>query len=252
MDLNTIYNVDCLEGMKMIPDGYVDLIVTDLPYGVTRNHWDCVIPIEPLWEQYKRIIKENGAIILFGSGMFTADLMESNKPMWRYNLIWDKRQPTGFLNAKRMPLRVHEDILVFYKKPPTYNPQKRKAIRKQAARKNGIQSGNYGEYGNTVYDSCERYPTSIISMKKDTQKTKGTPFKFPTQKPVQLIRYLIETYSNKGEIVLDSCMGSGTTAIAAIDTGRKYIGFEIDHEIYMLSIKRIKNHMMEEKHEAGR
>lgn len=243
METNTIFHMDCLEGMKNIPSGSVDLIITDLPYGVTRNKWDSVLPLDQLWKQYKRIIKKNGAIILFGSGMFTADLMESNRAMWRYNLIYQKTSPTGFLNAKRMPMRCHEDICVFCKKLPTYNPQKTTGhIRKISTvkqRKIHTKTTNYGDYKFHSYDSTKRYPQSVLTFKRDTQ----TSSIHPTQKPVALIEYLIKTYSNESDLVLDSCMGSGTTAIAAINTNRQYIGFETDQDYYKKSMERIRDHI---------
>lgn len=175
-----LWQGDCLELMKDIPDKSVDMILCDLPYGVTsRNKWDCVIPFKPLWGQYKRIVKDNSAIILFGSGMFTAELMISNKLMWKYNLIWEKTQPTGFLNAKKMPLRNHEDICVFYKKLPTYNPQKTTGnIRKISKAEHKIRCKNtldYGEHGLTTYNSTERYPKSVLKFSKDIQTSAFHP-----------------------------------------------------------------------------
>lgn len=226
--------------MNNIPDKFIDAIITDLPYGQTsRNQWDSIIPFKPLWQQYKRIIKDNGAIILFGNGMFTAELMMSNRKMWRYNLIWEKTQPTGFLNAKKMPLRNHEDICIFYKKMPTYNPQKTAGhIRKvsKAEHKKGCKnSTDYGEHGLSTYDSTERYPKSIWTFAKDIQKSAL----HPTQKPVKLIEELIKTYTNEGELVLDSCAGSMTTAIAAIKTDRKVICIEKDKEIFRVGENRV-------------
>lgn len=227
--------------MNNIPDKSVDCIITDLPYGQTaRNKWDSVIPFEPLWKQYKRIIKDSGAIILFGNGMFTAELMMSNKSMWRYNIIWEKTQPTGFLNAKKMPLRSHEDICVFYKKPPTYNPQKTTGhVRKvsKAEHKVGCKNtSDYGEHGLTTYDSTERYPKSVWKFSKDIQKSAL----HPTQKPVALIEELIKTYTNEGDVVLDSCMGSGTTGVAALNLFRRFIGIEMYEKYFGISKNRIE------------
>lgn len=235
-----LWQGDCLELMDNIPDKSVDAIITDLPYQQTqRNKWDVMIPFEPLWKQYKRIIKDNGTIILFANGMFTADLMISNKSMWRYNLIWEKTQPTGFLNAKRMPLRNHEDICVFYKKLPTYNPQmttghKRK-VSKAEHKVNCKNTTDYGEYGLTTYDSTERYPKSVWKFAKDVQKSAL----HPTQKPVALVEELIKTYTNPGNVVLDSCMGSGTTGLAAKNLGRKFIGIELDEKYFEIAKERI-------------
>lgn len=230
--------------MKDIPDKSVDAIITDLPYGQTaRNKWDSVIPFEPLWKQYKRVVKDNGAIILFANGMFTAELMISNKNMWRYNLIWEKTQPTGFLNAKKMPLRNHEDICIFYKKLPTYNPQKTtghsRKVSKAEHKVNCKSTTDYGEHGLITYDSTERYPKSIWKFAKDVQKSAL----HPTQKPVALIEDLIKTYTDEGDIVLDSCAGSMTTGIAAINTNRKVICIEKDKDIFQVGRNRFEEHL---------
>lgn len=198
-----------------------------------------MIPFEPLWGEYERITKDNAAIILFGNGMFTADLMESNRKLWRYNLIWHKTQPTGFLNAKKMPLRAHEDICVFYKKLPTYNPQMTtghmRKVSKAEHKVNSKKTTDYGEHGLTTYDSTERYPRSVLTFPKDVQKSAL----HPTQKPVALIEYLIKTYTNPGDLVLDSCAGSMTLAIAAMNTRRDYICIEKDPEIFEIGKKRV-------------
>ena len=253
IELNKIYNEDCLEGMKRIPDGSVDCVICDLPYGVLNKNnanvqWDRIIPFEPLWEQYNRIIKDNGAIILFAQGMFTAQLMMSNPKMWRYNLVWDKVLKTGFLNANRMPLRQHEDICVFYKKLPTYNPQMEKCKPRQKNhrrhKKNGESSYTltnrcYGKF-NDVPDMItdEKFPTSIIREPK--QHIKGKSY-HPTEKPVGLLRYLIRTYTNENDVVLDNTIGSGSTAIACIREKRNFIGFELNPEYYDVCRKRILN-----------
>lgn len=239
-----LYKGDCLELMKSIQDKSIDLILCDLPYGQTaRNKWDTVIPFEPLWNQYKRIIKDNGAIILFANGMFTADLMHSNKEMWRYNLIWEKTTVTGFLNAKRMPLRCHEDICVFYKKLPTYNPQKTTGHVRKVSRAehkiNCVNSTDYGEHGLTTYDSTERYPKSILQFATDKQKSAL----HPTQKPVALLEYIIKTFTNEYETVLDNCMGSCSTGIAAMNTNRKFIGIELEEDYFAISEERVNNNI---------
>ena len=231
---------DCLELMEEVPDGSIDMILCDLPYGQTaRNKWESVIPFDQLWKQYDRIIKENGAIVLFANGMFTADLMRSNCKIWRYNLVWEKTQPVGFLNAKKMPLRAHEDICVFYKRLPTYNPQKTtghaRKITRAEHRKNCKDSPDYNEFGLTSYDSTERYPRSVIKFPKDIQKSAL----HPTQKPVALLEYLIRTYTNENDTVLDNCMGSGSTGVACVNTGRNFIGFELDSHFYEIAEKRI-------------
>lgn len=249
LELDKIYNEDCLVGMKDIPDGSIDMICTDLPYGVLNEQseggsWDSIIPFEPLWEQYLRVIKPNGAIVLFCQGMFTAKLMMSQPRIWRYNLIWDKiNRPTGFLDANRRQLRIHEDIAVFYKSQPTYNPQMSvgTASHRRGAAGNAILAGGknrcYGVFKltNPEYTN-EKYPTSIVAIDKEHS---GNEF-HPTQKPVDLIRYLIRTYSNEGETILDSCMGSGTTAIACVKEKRHFIGFEIDKGYYAQACKRVE------------
>ena len=248
IELNKIYNEDCLEGMKRIPDKSVDCIISDLPYEVLNKgnkhaQWDKMLPLDKLWEQYNRVIKDNGAIILFGQGMFTAQLMTSNPKMWRYNLIWDKNAPTGFLNANRMPLRSHEDIMVFYKSLPTYNPQMVKCEPHKRNHGTGSMKVNpvnrcYGKFIDLpIQISDEKFPKSIITIPKE--HCIGKIF-HPTQKPVTLIEWLIKTYTNEGETVLDNCMGSGTTAIACMNTNRNFIGFELDKGYYDIAIKRIE------------
>jgi len=247
MELDRIYNMDCLEGMRDIPDGSIDCIICDLPYGVLNKgnkhaQWDTIIPFEPLWEQYERVIKPNGAIVLFAQGMFTAQLMMSNPMLWKYNLVWDKKRATGFLNANRMPLRYHEDICVFYKSLPTYNPQMEGLNGREPNHPQG--HGNHKEknqcYGNVqrinpTYEN-KKHPRSIIEIKAEHCSKEQF---HPTQKPVELIRYLIRTYSNEGETILDNCMGSGTTAIAAIREHRHFIGFELNKEYYDKACSRI-------------
>lgn len=253
-----IFCEDCLIGMKRIPDGSIDAIICDLPYEVLHKNnphaqWDRLIPFEPLWEQYERIIKDNGAILLFCQGMFTANLMMSNPKLWRYNLVWDKCRVTGFLNANRMPMRCHEDIAVFYKSLPTYNPQYTdgEPNHPQGNGKHKETNQCYGNYGrnyqgrtyeevprvaSTVPDG-KKLPRSIIAIKKEHESTVC----HPTQKPVELLRYLIRTYTNEGETVLDNCMGSGTTAVAAVKENRHYIGFELSKEYFDKACERIKN-----------
>ena len=248
IELNKIYNEDCLEGMKRIPDGSVDCIVCDLPYEVLNKNnanvqWDRIIPFEPLWEQYERVTKDNAAIILFAQGMFTAKMMVSNPKLWRYNLIWQKDRPTGFLNAKRMPMRSHEDICVFYKQLPTYNPQmvKCEPHKRNHSKGDGKHSQKNSCYGTFVevptIISDEKYPTSIISVSKEH---KIGHFFHPTQKPVALIQYLIRTYSNEGDLVLDNCSGSGTTAISCIKEKRNFICFEKDETYWKKSVERVE------------
>lgn len=224
--------------MDEIDDKSIDCIICDLPFGVTnRNKWDCIVPFPPLWKRYERIIKDDGAIILFGQGMFTADLMQSNRKMWRYNLIWEKTQPTGHLNAKRMPMRSHEDICVFYKKPPVYNPQKTsghaRKVSKAIHKVNCVESLDYGEAGLVDYDSTERYPKSVWKFVPDEEDSIWTFAKdvqkeaiHSTQKPVMLMEEIIKTYTDEGDLILDNCCGSGSTLKAAKNLKRNYIGID--------------------------
>lgn len=243
------YLGDCLEIMKDIPDKSIDMILCDLPYGVLNKgnesaQWDSVIPFEPLWEQYRRICKETMPIVLFGQGMFSAEVMLSNKPMWRYNLIWQKDRPTGFLNANRMPLRSHEDIMVFYDRLPIYNPQMKacKPWERCHAIGNGEHTDRNQQYGdfNRLHQPIirdEKFPKSVIFV---PQEHKCDGKSHPTQKPIELCEYLIKTYTDPGMTVLDNCMGSGTTGIAAIQCGRNFIGIEKDENYYNLAVERIE------------
>ena len=250
MELNKIYNEDCLVGMKKIPDASVDCIICDLPYGVLNKQsegggWDSIIPLEPLWKEYLRITKPNSAIILFCQGMFTAQLMMSQPKLWKYNLIWSKQRVTGFLNANKMFLRSHEDIAVFYRKQPIYNPQMIKCAPHQRNHRRGdcshsLKRGCYGDHKEVptiVLD--EKFPRSVICFDKEHSSDTF----HPTQKPVALIQYLIRTYSNEGDTILDNCMGSGTTAIACIREKRNFIGFELNKEYYDKACKRIQLEM---------
>lgn len=229
---------DCLDIMDELPDGSVDMVLCDLPYGNTRNSWDVQLDLDALWKQYRRIVKPNGAIVLFGSGRFTAALMQSNTRDWRYNLVWEKTSPTGFLNAKKMPLRAHEDILVFYHKPPTYNPimtdGKRKVSTAQHKR-NSKGGSSYGLYKPITYDSDKRYPRSVLHFQTDKQKCAL----HPTQKPVALLEYLICMYSNEGDLILDNCMGSGSTGVAALQSRRKFFGIETDQDMFKIAKNRL-------------
>lgn len=248
LESNKIHYGDCLELMKEIPDGSIDMILCDLPYGQTaRNRWDTIIPFEPLWKEYNRIIKERGAIVLFGNGMFTADLMQSNRKNWKYNLVWDKVLPSGFLNAKRMPLRYHEDILVFYKKAPKYHPQmwegkeshsvgKAKGISQEVHSRNS----NYREFDKLETKGNMKYPKSILTFQKPHPSTSV----HPTQKPAELCEWLIKSFSEEGQTVLDNCIGSGSTAIAAINTNRNWIGIEMEQEYVDVANKRIDEHII--------
>lgn len=234
LELNRIYQIDCLEGMKLIPDKSIDMILCDLPYGITaRNTWDSAIPFEPLWEQYERIIKDNGAIVLTASQPFTSELVMSNPKLFRYEWIWKKNNATGHLNAKRMPMREHESIIVFYKKQPTYNPQGIIPYNKMTRR--GANGTNYYESKKENFQEFTNYPRTIQEFSYDNDKF------HPTQKPVALFEYLISTYTNESEIVLDNCMGSGTTAVSAINCNRKFIGFETETKYIEVANMRIES-----------
>lgn len=241
--LNKIYNMDCLEGMKMIPDKSIDMILCDLPYGKTAHPEDKPLPFEPLWEQYKRIIKANGAIVLFAQGLFYVDLVNSNRKMFRYDFSWDKVLTSGFLNANKMPLRQHEQIAVFYKKKTTYNPQYSVGKPNHSKGKPKTnKNNNYGAYNfvdNHIEQGCRKHPTSILRFSKP-HPSKAI---HRTEKPIPLLEFLVRTYTNEGETVLDNCIGSGGTAVACINTKRNYIGFEISGEIYEATTQRIATHI---------
>ncbi|WP_330400364.1 DNA-methyltransferase [Tepidibacter mesophilus] len=244
MELNKIYNMDCLEGMKLIKDCSVDMILCDLPYGTTRCKWDSIIPLDKLWDQYERIIKDNGAIVLFAQTPFDKILGCSNLKLLRYEWIWEKTQATGHLNVNKAPLKAHENILIFYKKAPTYNPQKTYGHKPINNYTKYISTQNkselYGKLSKEINGGGEtdRYPRDILVFSSDKQ----TCNLHPTQKPVALLEYLIKTYTNENEIVLDNCMGSGSTAVAAINTNRKYTGFELDKNYYETAVNRINNY----------
>lgn len=243
LELNRIYQRDCIEGMRMIPDGSIDMILCDLPYGTTACKWDAVIPFKPLWEQYERIIKDNGAIVLTSDEPFTSQLISSNLRRFRYKWIWDKTRGSNFQNARRMPMKSHEEVLVFYKKQPTYNPQfwystpyKTKA-RPRKSEIEGLSGGSAANHcAETVSEDGRRYPLSILTYPRDSSRV------HPTQKPVALFEYLIRTYTNDNEIILDNCMGSGTTAVATLQVGggRKFIGFETEPEYIEIANKRLE------------
>lgn len=220
--------------MKQIPDKSIDMILCDLPYGTTRNKWDIVISFEDLWGGYSRVIKDNGCIALFCDGLFMADLMKSNMKMWRYNLVWDKQRGSDFLNANVKPLKSHEEIAIFYKKKPTYNKQVWYSTPYKMT-KNGSLSNNYGDRGVAYTESLNgaRNPLSILSYARDGNKL------HPTQKPVALCEYLIRTYTNENDIVLDNCMGSGTTGVACKNLNRNFIGIEIDENYFNIAKERI-------------
>lgn len=230
-----LYHGNCLEKMKNISDKSIDMILCDLPYGTTQNKWDSIIPLEPLWQQYKRIIKDNGAIVLFAQTPFDKVLGASNLKMLKYEWIWNKKLGTGHLNAKKMPMKQHENILVFYKKLPTYNPQMREG--EPYYKTPSTTSSNYGKQiamGGT--SNGERYPISILDFSNANRNNRL----HPTQKPIALLEYLIKTYTNEEEIVLDNTMGSGSTGVACINTNRKFIGIELEEKYFNIAKNRIE------------
>ena len=239
---------DCLVEMQRIPDKSIDMVLCDLPYEVLNKsnknaQWDRLLPFDKLWEQYERVIKDNGAIVLFAQGMFTARLMMSNPKLWRYNLVWDKCRATGFLNANRMPLRYHEDLCVFYKKLPTYYPQMeelngREPNHPQGHGKHKEKNSCYGNINriNPTYTD-KKHPRSIIKIKA-VHCNEGQAH--PTQKPVALLEYLIKTYSNEGDTILDNTMGSGSTMVACVNTKRNGIGIELDDNYFKIAQERVK------------
>lgn len=242
-----LYQEDCLLGMKRYPDKWFDMILCDLPYGTTHNKWDTIIPFKPLWEQYKRIIKDNGAIVLFGQDKFSARLMLFAETLHRYNLIWEKTdRPSGFLNANKMPLRSHEDILVFYKSLPIYNPQWEIGNKNHSrGHSRGKKQTNncYGKFNQNHIEvfTNKKFPRSILKFSREH------PPLHPTQKPITLFEYLIKTYTNERDLVLDNCMGSGTTAIACYNLQRNFIGMEINKEYYEIAKERLENHMKQQR-----
>ena len=238
-----LLNGDCLQLMKQIPNKSIDMILCDLPYGTTHNKWDSQIPFDKLWSEYERIIKDNGAMVFTGQGLFSARMIVSNEKLYRYSLIWEKTKAGGFLNARRMPLQAHEDILVFYKKLPTYNPQMEEGkpyVKKAVTNGDGSNYGKFERVGQVNVNKGERFPRSVIKISNDNHKSIH-----PTQKPVALLEYIIKTYTNEGETVLDNCMGSGSTIIAAINTKRHYIGIEVDEKFYLMAKNRIEKHLAE-------
>lgn len=234
-----IFLEDCIEGMKRIPDGSVDMILTDPPFGTTDNFWDKCLPMSEMWEQFNRVTKVNAAIVIFAQLPFAVDVINANRKMFRYEWVWQKPMPVGFLNAQKMPMRCHENILVFYRKLPTYNPQWMygKPYTK-IADKYWNCYGKAKWKGDVVTKSADgrRYPRDVLTFNNwDFGKRDH-----PTGKPVDLLEYLIKTYTNEGELVLDACMGSGSTAVAAVNTGRYFVGFETYDKYYEVALRRIE------------
>jgi len=241
----TLLQGDCLDLMKTIPDGSIDMVMCDLPYGTTACKWDSVIAFEPLWEQYRRVCKKNAAIVLTASQPFTSVLIGSNLSMFKYCWVWEKNRPTGFLDAKKRPMRAHEDIAVFYDTQPTYNPQKTKGKPNHCTgvkkgKKDTVKADIYaGDYSRVPADkSGEKYPRSVQFF-EGLNPTGGDKPVHPTQKPVALMEYLIKTYTNPGETVLDNTMGSGTTGVACMNIGRRFVGIERDPDYFKIAESRI-------------
>ena len=232
---------DCINELQKVSDKSISLILSDLPYGITaKNEWDNKIPLKSLWEQFLRIIKDNGVIGLWSQAPFSAELIMSKPDIFRYEWIIEKSNATGFLNANRMPMKAHENVLIFYKKLPIYNPQMthghERKISTAEHKRNSKISTNYREHKFTTYDSTDRYPRDVLKFSWDKQKSRL----HPTQKPVLACEYFIKTYTNKGDIVLDCCMGSGTTGVAALSTERDFIGIELDPEYFKIAKNRIE------------
>lgn len=234
-----LYLGDCLEKMKKLEDDSIDMLLVDLPYGTTNCKWDTVIPLELLWKEYYRICKLKAPMIFTSSQPFTSALVSSNFKHFKYTLVWEKSKATGYLNAKKMPMRAHEDICIFYRKPPVYRPQmwQGKPYNKgEAVRPTDV----YGKQKKTLVknDTGLRYPRSVQYFKTAESEGRGKA-KHPTQKPVALMEYLIKTYSDEGDVILDNCMGSGTTGVACVNTFRNFIGMELDEKYFNIAKERI-------------
>ena len=235
--INQVIMGDCLEVMKKIPAKSIDMILCDLPYGTTQNHWDSVIPTDQLWNHYERIIKDKGVIALTGQGLFTANLMLSNPRLFKYKITWVKSKPTNFLNAKKQPLRKHEDVCIFYKSQPAYNPQMTYGEPYNKGFRKDQFTGSYGDFKTVeVKSNGERYPTDVVYFK--TAESEGEVY-HPTQKPVELGRYLIRTFTKEREVVLDNTCGSGSFLVSAVLEGRKFIGIEKNQDVYLFKKHKV-------------
>jgi site-specific DNA-methyltransferase (adenine-specific) len=242
LEENSINLGDCLDLMNGIPDKSVDMVLADLPYGTTQNHWDSVIDLECIWKQYNRILKKNGVVVLFGQGLFSYELIKSNITNFKYKWIWEKNRPSGFLNAKEIPLRSHEEVLVFYKNPPKYNPQKFKGKMNHptgikatiGVKKNNNNYGTFTQNDNSEELGDLKYPRTVLKFDRPH------PPIHPTQKPLDLLEYFIKTYTEEGDLVLDNTSGSSGVALASSKTNRRFICIEKEEEYYNLSTNRIK------------
>lgn len=234
---------DCLSLLPSLPDSSIDMLLADPPYGTTQCKWDSVIDLAAMWRELERVCKPNAAIVMTAAQPFTAQLVCSNIGMFKYEIIWEKGNATGFLNAKKQPLRAHESVLVFYRQQPTYNPQMTSGHARKTSKRKTVNSECYGKaLSLTEYDSTERYPRSVQFFSSDKQRGSY----HATQKPVALMEWLIRSFSNPGDVVLDFCMGSGTTGVACINTDRKFIGMEMDAEIFQVAASRIGSLMNKE------
>lgn len=234
---------DCLSLLPSLPDSSIDMVLADPPYGTTQCKWDSVIDLAAMWRELERVCKPNAAIVMTAAQPFTAQLVCSNMGMFKYEIIWEKGNATGFLNAKKQPLRAHESVLVFYRQQPTYNPQMTSGHARKTSKRKTVNSECYGKaLSLTEYDSTERYPRSVQFFSSDKQRGSY----HATQKPVALMEWLIRSFSNPGDVVLDFCMGSGTTGVACINTARKFIGMEMDAEIFHVAASRIGSLMNKE------
>ena len=234
----SLYHGDCLELLKDVPSKSVNMVLCDLPYGTTRNKWDSCINLDALWIEYKRVLAGGGTVALFGQMPFTATLYNSNPKWFRYEYIWVKNRSMGFLNANRMPLRAHEQILIFYPKLPTYNKQRRSGFENYARLSDKAPYSGYGKFhrANKVVTDGTRDPIDVLNFKLEI----GKHGKHPTQKPVLLLEWLIKTYTNAGDTVLDNTMGSGSTGVACVNTGRNFIGMELNADYFATAQARIK------------
>ena len=230
-----LHNCDCLVGMSRLETGSVDLVLCDLPYGTTNCAWDTVIPFQPLWEQYRRVLKPRGALVLFAAQPFATDLINSARKLFRYDLVWEKNAPVGYANANRMPMRSHELVLVFYQRLPKYHPQGLIPLERPVVRRGGRKGGVYRAMGKESVQRFTNYPRSVLRFHNRKERRFH-----PTQKPVALLEYLVRTYTDPGDLVLDNCMGSGSTALACLNAGRRFVGFEQDRAYFETAQVRVE------------
>ena len=229
-----LHNCDCLVGMSRVETGSVDLVLCDLPYGTTNCAWDTVIPFQPLWEHYRRVLKPRGALVLFAAQPFATDLINSARKLFRYDLVWEKNSPVGYANANRMPMRSHELMLVFYQRLPKYHPQGLIPLERPVVRRGERKGGVYRPMGKESVQRFTNYPRSVLRFPNRKERRFH-----PTQKPVALLEYLVRTYTDPGDLVLDNCMGSCSTAMACLNAGRRFVGFELDRDYFETARARV-------------